>query len=245
MVVMGTILEAVLPVLESQIDFTCIGSPNKDPKPGIRPIWSSCNKKALADNLFLNEEKGTLCRTKGVCLASKNNSDEDGSEIVEIAETNNKGGFWQFRNLKLVNGFGLCLQRDVEKEQLIQKKCDESRKPCNALPNGQRLPGNRPIRLLCSLNTYSNAFLFNEATGTICRIPGVCLASKNDSDRDRAEMVQTAVTTEKSGLWKFTDGYFVNGFGFCLERDLDDSPSQLVQAQCNPDNYWQKFNLNQ
>lgn len=240
MVVMGTILEAVL---VSQIDIKCIGSPNNDTNPGISPVSLDCTKRLSVDIFSLNLETGTLCRAPGVCLASENNSDQDGAEIVETTETKNKGGIWKLKSLGLVNSFGLCLKRNGQKyeSQLVQAKFCIPTRHCAALPLGPSVSGIQNVRFTCQLEMYNNAFTFEEDTGKICRMPGVCLASKNNSNVDRAEIVQSDVTTEKSGLWKFQDGSYVNGFGLCLEKDLDDSPSQLIQSKCNPQSYWQKY----
>ncbi len=240
MVVIGTILEAVL---VSQIDFTCLGSPQASDEPGIFPIWMWCSRDTSKVTLSLSEVSGTLCRTPGVCLSSKNNSDKDGAEIVETVETKNKGGLWKLTKFQLVNGFGLCVSKDLKKEQLIQKKCDRLTKTCLIGYAFEIVNGIRSIYLECQTNSYFNSFSFNEDLGTICRKPGICLVSQKNSDQDRAPIVQSVVTTDKGGIWKYKDGNFVNGFGLCLERDLNDSPSQLIQAKCNPESFWQKINL--
>ncbi len=242
MVVMGTIREAVeAAALVWQVDPTCIGSPNNDTKPGVSPIVVSCRRRTSSEKLVLNTESGALCRTPGVCLASKNNSDQSGTEIFETAETKNNGGIWKLKNNLLVNSFELCLSRDGEHygSQLIQSKRCGLFKPCFASRLGRPVNGAQTVNFQCDI--YENVFSFEEDTGKICRLPDVCLASKGNSNQDRKELIQTAVTTEKSGLWKINDGIFVNGFGLCLERDLDDSPSQFIQAKCNPASYWQKY----
>lgn len=111
---------------------------------------------------------------------------------------------------------------------------------CLDSPGGSSKLGLLPIFYSCHGGS-NQAFKLNEVDGKLCRKPGVCLASKNNSDQDKAEVEQTAVVTQKGGIWKFKDGNLINGFGLCLERDLEDSPSQLIQSKCDPESNWQKF----
>lgn len=126
MVAIGNILEAVL---LSDIDGLCVDSTSVCPRgPISRTIVYPCHGKRN-QNFALNKRDGTLCFDfNWMCLTPRDNSNEAGAEIVQTPRALKRGSVWSFKNGTLVNRFGLCLEREKQKDNkwstLIQAKCD-------------------------------------------------------------------------------------------------------------------------
>ncbi len=109
-------------------------------------------------------------------------------------------------------------------------------------------PKTNPATVIpCHYARPEGHFSLNKRDGTVCFRSDVCLTSRNNSNQDQAEIIQTWKNLQRGSVWKFINGTLVNRFGFCLQRVEPEykytTITYLVQAKCDPENLWQKFHF--
>lgn len=105
----------------------------------------------------------------------------------------------------------------------------------------------KPVRAIVKPCNGGNnqALSINNRSGIISDKNNKHLTSRDNSDKDQAEIVSGEIKYTKGNLWKSKDGSLINRFGFCLERvkPKDNEWSDLIQAKCDTENSWQKFHF--